>query len=59
MSSVGRLAKQPVLSANDEGFDTALGSVIVNIQLTILCVGNEFIPLIKCVEDSFTEFGFG
>lgn len=49
MSAVRGLAKHPIFSANDKGFDAALGSVVIDIQLSILRVDDEFIPLIECV----------
>jgi hypothetical protein len=54
VSAFGSLAKQPVFSSNDEGFDAALCTVVIDIQMSILCVGDEFILLIECVEDSLT-----
>jgi len=44
-SPAGGVAKQPVFAADNEGYYGALRAIIIDAELSVLCVNGEFFPL--------------
>ena len=59
IGATGTIRKKPVFSANDEGFYCSLCSIIVDIEITILYIANQFLPLIQIISDGFANSRFG
>ena len=51
--------KEPVLSANNEGFDRSLTSIVVDFKSPILQIKSKGIPMVQWVKYSGTQWALG
>ena len=51
----GCVAKQPVLSSDDEGPDRTLGEVVVDRQIAFLGVPFQFVPVTRQIADGLAQ----
>ena len=57
--AAGRVGEEPVLAADDEGLDAALGAIVVDLQPPVAEECDEFGPLTQTVCDGLSGLAFG
>ena len=58
LASAGASGEEPVLAAHGDGADGALDGVVVDGKAAVLCIGNEFGPVVERVADGLSQRGF-
>ena len=59
MGTVAGIGKNPVFASDHEGFDRTFGTVVIDAQVAIVDIADQFGPLPQGVSDGCPDVGLG